>query len=73
MLQRMMGEEEEAFWCKLDLKTGEELELGVPAPDIQIENVGRQILWGLESVLAQEVPPLLGLGEEPMEVEGDTK
>ena len=29
MPQRMLSEEEEAFWCGLDLEIGEELDLGV--------------------------------------------
>ena len=43
MLQRMTGEEEEAFWGGLDLEMGEELELWIPPQDIWIEYIGWQI------------------------------
>ena len=34
LLQRMSTKEEAVFWHGLDLEMGEELELGVPPPDI---------------------------------------
>ena len=40
MLQRMSEEEEAAFWHRLDVEIGEELELGVPPLDIQLRDVG---------------------------------
>ena len=40
MLQRVASKEEVAFWYGLYLEMGEELELGVPPPDVWIENVG---------------------------------
>ena len=64
MPQRMIAKEEEAFWCRLDLKMGEELQLGVLPPDIWIGDVGRWVWWGPEPVLVQEGPPLQALGEE---------
>ena len=36
MMQRMLKEQEEAFWCRLDMVTGEELEMGPPPPTIQL-------------------------------------
>ena len=36
----------------------EELELGILAPNIQLEEMGRQVLWGPELQLALEGPPL---------------
>ena len=69
MPQRVTAEEEEAFWHGLDLKAGEELEQGVPPPDIWIKDMGCWVWWGPVLVLEQEGPPLPPLGEEPMEVE----
>ena len=37
MPQKMTKEEEEAFWHGLDEKTEEELELGPPPPNVQLE------------------------------------
>ena len=53
MPQRMAAKEEEAFWLRLDLGTGEDLELGVPLPDLWIEDMGQWLWWGPEPVLAQ--------------------
>ena len=63
-------EEEEAFWCRLDVAMGEELELGPPPPNVQLEEAGRQVPWGPALEPAQEGPPLLPLGPGPMEVDG---
>ena len=71
--QRMMSAVEEAFWCGLDLKMGEELELGILPLGVQMEDVGQWVWWGLEPELAQEGPPLSALGEEPIEVEGSAE
>ena len=70
MLQRMMKEEEKAFWRGLDVVTGEELELGQPPPNVQLEEAGRRVPWGPAPELVQEGPPLLHLGPGPMEVDG---
>ena len=56
MLQTMMAKEEEAFWLKLDLKMGEELELGVPPPNVGIEDMGWWVRWGPEPMLVQKGP-----------------
>ena len=40
MPQKISEEEEVAFWHRLDVETREELELGVPSLDIQLEDVG---------------------------------
>ena len=73
MLQRIVGKKEIAFWHRLDLEMGKELELGVPPPDVWIEDVGWWVQWGLEQGPVEEGLPLLALGAEPMEVEGSTK
>ena len=62
--------QEEAFWCGLDMETGEELELGLPPTAIQLEEVGWWIPWGLAVEPAQEGQPLLPLGLGPIEVDG---
>ena len=63
MLQRILGEEEVAFWYGLDLEIVEELELKVPTPDILLDDVGRRVQWGLEPEPAEKGPPLLALGQ----------
>ena len=70
MLQRMSKEQEEAFWCGLDVAIGEELEMGPPPPTIQLEEAGWWVLWGLVVELAEEGLPLSPLGLGPMEVDG---
>ena len=69
MLQYMMGEKEQCFWLKLDLKSGEVLELRVPHQDVQTEDVGQWVRWKPVPILAQEGPPLAPLTEVPMEIE----
>ena len=64
MPQQMM-DKEECFWLGQDLESGKALELGVPPPDVQTEEVGQWVTWGLETVLAQEAPPLAPLTEVP--------
>ena len=46
--QRMMKEEEEAFWFRLDVAMGEELELDPPPPNVQLEETGWQVPWSPE-------------------------
>ena len=65
MPQKMTDEEEECFWLKQDLESGKALEKGVPPPEIQMEEVGQWVIWGLEPVLAQQGPPLVPLMEVP--------
>ena len=36
-----------------------------------MEDVGQQVIWGPELILAQEGPPLASLTEELMEIEGN--
>ena len=71
MPQKMMEEEEEgAFWYGLDVETREELELGVPTLNIQLEYVGWWVPWRPEPEPAPEGPPLSPLQVEQMEVDG---
>ena len=62
---QMMVEEEECFWCGQDLVSGEALELGVPPKDVQMEEVGKRVTWGLAIEPAPEGLPLAPLGEAP--------
>ena len=62
---RMVVEEEKRFWLGQDLASGKALELGVPLEDVQMEEVGKQVTWGLAIELAPEGPPLAPLGEVP--------
>ena len=55
------------------METGEELELGPPSPNIQLEDTGQWVCWGLEVEPELECPPLLALRAEPMEVEEGTE
>ena len=59
MPQRMSTKEKPAFWHGLDVETEEELELGVPPPDMQLEDVCWWVRWGLEPELAPEGIDLL--------------
>ena len=71
MPQQIMEEEEEgAFWHGLDIETREELELGIPPPNICLTDVGRWVWWGPNPELALKGPPLLPLRVELMEVDG---
>ena len=63
MPQQMMNEEEKHFWHGQDLASGKVLELGIPPKDIQMEEVGKQVTWGLAIELPLEGPPLAPLGE----------
>ena len=51
---------------------GEELELGVPPPDIQLEDIGQWVCWGAELELAAKGLPLLPLRAELLEVNEST-
>ena len=73
MPQKMLAKDKKAFWLRLDLKTGEVLEQGVPPPDAQIEDASQWVRWGLEPILVHKGPPIPPLGEEQMEVEDGTK
>ena len=53
----MMVEEEKHFWRGQDLASGEALELGIPPKEIQIEEMGEQVTWGLAIEPALEGPP----------------
>ena len=59
----MTEEEEKGFWLGQDLTFGEALELGIPPEDIQMEEMGEQVMWGPAIELAPEGPPLVPLGE----------
>ena len=48
----------------------EELELGPPPPNVQLEGVGQWVSWGPELQLVQEGPPLSPLQAEPMDLDG---
>ena len=43
--------------------SGEVLELSIPTKDIQIEEVGERVMWGLTIEQAPEGPPLAPLTE----------
>ena len=58
-----------AFWHGLDVEMGEELELGVPPLEIQLDNMGWWLQWAPEPELAQEGTYLLPLGTELLKVE----
>ena len=69
ILQRIMKEEEEAFWRGLDVEMGEELELGPPPLNIQPEEAGWWAPWGLELDPTQEGLPLSPIGPWPIMVD----
>ena len=48
----------------------EELELGALPLDIQLEDVGQWVRWGLGPEPALEGPPLLPLGADRIDVDG---
>ena len=69
MPQRMLKEQEDAFWHKLDVAMGEELEMGPPPLTVQLEEAGWWVPWGLAVEPAEEGLPLSPLGPGPMEVD----
>ena len=58
-----MVEEEKRFWLGQDLVSSEALELGIPPKDVQMEEVGKWVTWGLVIEPAPEGLPLAPLGE----------
>ena len=60
---QMMVEEEKRFWLSQDLASGKALKVGVPPKDIQIEEVGERVMWGLAIEPAPERLPLVPMGE----------
>ena len=59
----MTVEKEEHFWHRQDLASGKALKLGIPPKDVQMEEVGERVTWGLAIEPAPEGPPLAPLGE----------
>ena len=66
----MMDEEEKRFWLWQDLESGKALELGIPPKDIQMEEVGKRVMWGPAIELVPEGPPLAPLMEALNEKSG---
>ena len=44
MPQQMTDEEEKHYWLGQDLESGKVLELDVPPKDVQMEEVGEQVM-----------------------------
>ena len=65
MPQQFMGKEEECFWLGQNLECGKALELGIPPEDVQMEEVGKRVMWGLAIELVLEGLPLAPLIEVP--------
>ena len=63
MLQWMTVEEEKRFWHGQDLASSEVLELGILPKDVQMEEIGERVMWGLVIQPAPEGPPLVPLTE----------
>ena len=61
----MTVKEEKCFWHGQDLVSGEALELGVLLKDVQMEEVGKQVMWGPAIEPVPEGPPLEPLTEVP--------
>ena len=61
----MMDKEEKRFWLGQDLESSEALELGIPPKDVQMEEVGEQVMWGLATEPVLEGLPLAPLTEAP--------
>ena len=51
----------------------EELELGPPPPNNQLEEAGWRVPWGLELQPVQGGPPLSPFGPDPIEVDGTSQ
>ena len=63
MLWQMTVKEQKRFWLRQDLASGKALELGILPKDIQIEEVGERVMWGLAIEPAPEGLPLVPSGE----------
>ena len=63
MPQWIMDEEEKRFLLGQDLASSKVLEWGIPLEDVQMEEVGKRVRWGLAIELVLEGPPLALLGE----------
>ena len=61
----MMDEEEKRFWRGQDLASGKALELGVLPDNVQMEEVGERVMWGLVIEPALKGLPLAPLTEAP--------
>ena len=70
MPRKMLLAQEEDFWHRLDMVTGEELEIGPSPPTVQLEEAGWRILWGPAVEPADKGPPLLPPVPGLMEVDG---
>ena len=73
MPQWMMDEADEHFWLGQDLESSRALEYGVPTPNVQMEEVGQQVMWRPAMNLVPEGPPLVPLMEVPNEESGATQ
>ena len=63
MLHQMVDKKEEHFFLRQDLEPGEVLELGITPKDIQMEEVGKWVMWGPAIEPAPEGLPLAPLTE----------
>ena len=63
MLQQITDKEEERFWLGQDLESSKVLELAIPPEDVQMEEVGEQVMWGPVIEPAPEGQPLAPLME----------
>ena len=63
MPQQIADKKEKCFWLGQDLESGKELELGAPPKDVQMEEVGERVTWGLAIEPAPEGSPLVPLTE----------
>ena len=70
MPQQMMDKEEKHFWLGQDLASGKTLELGVPPEDVQMEEMGKRVMWGPAIEPAPQGLPLALLTEAPIEESG---
>ena len=57
MPQRMMDKEEERLCLGQDLEFSKELELGVLPRDVQMEEVGQWVMWGLSQYWHRKAHP----------------
>ena len=61
----MMDKKEKRFWLGQDLASRKALELGILPEDVQIEEVGEQMMWGPVIEPVPEGLPLVPLMEVP--------